>query len=392
MYEVLWTSLKLGLSSFGGPIAHLGYFQRVYVQRERWLTGEEYASLVGLCQLLPGPTSSQVGLLIGLRRAGWRGALAAWVGFTLPSAVLMVAFAVFAPRSAPFMQPILHGLMLTAVAVIAQALWSMARSLCPDPQRILIAVLAAILLVVRGGTSAQLAAMALGACGGWLLCRRVRPPSLSLQALPRGRAGITTAAIFAVLLLALPVAAAFAPKSPVALAAIFYKAGALVFGGGHVVLPLLHEALVPPGWISDQTFLAGYGFVQAMPGPLFTISAYLGAVSAPPGDQTLWAAIALLAMFLPGGLLAIAGLSLWGHGIRLRSAQAILAGINAAVVGILAAALYNPVWVSSVHNLADAALAIVGFVLLHRWRTPPVLVVAWCVLASFGVTQWRELT
>lgn len=353
------------------------------MRERRWLSSAEFTGLVGLCQLLPGPTSSQVGFLVGLRRAGWPGALAAWTGFTLPSALLMYAFALLASRAqGPAMQSVLHGLMLTAVAIVAQAVWNMARSLCPDWQRMVIALLAAMLLLFHASPAMQLAAMCAGALGGWLLCRGVQLPEFTPVAGLNSAAAWTMVALSGGLLLALPALALLAPHGLLALAGIFYRAGALVFGGGHVVLPLLRDALVPGGWVSDDTFLTGYGFAQAMPGPLFAFAAYLGAVSASAQASALWAMIALLAIFLPGLLLASAGLSLWSRLAHAPAAPAILAGINAAVVGVLGAALYNPVWIAGIRGSVDVAVAAAGFVLLQRWRTAPILVVALCVVAS----------
>jgi chromate transporter len=386
--RVFATSLKLGLTSFGGPIAHLGYFERTYVRERGWLTAEEYAGIVALCQLLPGPTSSQVGFLIGQRRAGWLGALAAWGGFTLPSALLMYAFAVLAPHmQGPLMRAVLHGLMLTAVAIVAQAVWSMARHLCPDRRRAAIALLAAVMLLFHNSGAMQFTAMLTGAVGGWMLCRKAVSPAVALPVAVNSRIAWAALAVFCGLLLVLPILQAVAPQAPIALCNIFYRAGALVFGGGHVVLPLLREALVPGGWVSDDTFLAGYGLAQAMPGPLFTFAAYLGAVSAPAHASALYATVALFAIFLPGLLLATAGLSLWSRLAHLNGSQAILAGVNASVVGILGAALYNPVWLSGVRNGVDASVAIAGFVLLERWRAPPIAIVLLCVLASTALAM-----
>jgi chromate transporter len=381
--EVFRVALKLGLTSFGGPIAHLGYFERTYVRQRRWLSESEYAGLIGLCQLLPGPSSSQVGFLIGYHRAGWLGALAAWAAFTLPSALLMYAFAMLAARlQGPMMQAVVHGLMLTAVAVVAQALWSMARSLCPDRQRAAIALLGAVLLLLHGSAPMQIAVICLGAVGGWLLCRSVRLPEFTPPAgLNTGTAWIIVT-VFCVLLVALPALALLNPHGAVGLANIFYRAGALVFGGGHVVLPLLRDALVPSGWISDKDFLTGYGFAQGMPGPLFTFAAYLGAVSAPARASAVWAIVALAAIFLPGLLLAIAGMSLWNRLGQVPTAPAMLAGINAAVVGVLGAAFYDPVWSTGIRGSGDVAVAVTGFLLLQRWRVQPILVVALCVVVS----------
>src|SRR5271165_405706 len=381
--EVFWVALRLGLTSFGGPIAHLGYYERTYVRQRRWLTPDEYGGLVALCQMVPGPASSQVGYLIGLRRAGWAGAFAAWAGFTLPSAIVMFAFALLAPRlEGPTTDAVLHGLKLVAVAVVAQAVWSMARNLCPDRPRAALALLAAALLLVVSGSFVQIAVLLIGAVGGALLCRNL-PAAPELPAMPVTlRTGGMALGLFLILLVTLPLAGAVAPHSLLALAGIFYKAGALVFGGGHVVLPLLRDALVPQGWLSDDTFLAGYGVAQAIPGPLFTFSAYLDAVVAPAGVALLWSAVALFFIFLPGVLIALAGLPVWlwlGHH---PAARAALAGINAAVVGVLGAALYNPIWLSAVGNGRDVAIALAGFLLLERWRVPPLAIVVFCVAAA----------
>ena len=381
--EVFLVALRLGLTSFGGPIAHLGYFERTYVRERQWLTPDEYGGLVALCQMVPGPASSQVGYLVGLRRAGWGGAFAAWAGFTLPSALVMFAFALLAPHlEGPTTDAVLHGLKLVAVAVVAQAVWSMARNLCPDRPRAALALIAAALLLVTSGSFVQIAALLIGAVGGAVLCRDL-PAAPGLPAMPVSlRTGGVALALFLILLVGLPLAGAAASHSLLALAGIFYKAGALVFGGGHVVLPLLRDALVPRGWLSDDTFLAGYGVAQAIPGPLFTFSAYLGAVVAPVGAALLWSAVALIFMFLPGMLIALAGLPVWlwlGHH---PAARAALAGINAAVVGVLGAALYNPIWLSAVGNGRDVAIALVGFLLLERWRVPPLVIVVFCVGAA----------
>lgn len=381
--EVLLASLQLGASSFGGPIAHLGYFERTYVRERRWLSGEEYASLVALCQMLPGPASSQVGFLIGLHRAGWPGALAAWAGFTLPSALLMFACAVGAAQlRGPIAQSVVHGLKLVAVAVVAQAVWSMARRLCADRATAAIALAAAAMLLVAPGSSMQLAALAGGALAGIALCRCARVEAVPLPVpIPRGIAWFALA-LYTLLLIGLPIAAAFFPEGPVALAAIFYRAGGLVFGGGHVVLPLLRDAMVPAGWISDDRFLTGYGLAQAVPGPLFTVAAYLGAAGRSVGAPAMGAAVALVFIFLPGLLIAVAGASLWARLACHANVRAGLAGINATVVGFLGAALYNPVWVSAVHVGGDAAIAVAALALLERWKAPPAAVVLACVALS----------
>ena len=383
--EVLWVALKLGLTSFGGPIAHLGYFERTYVRDRRWLSGEQYGGLISICQLLPGPTSSQVGFLIGLHRAGWMGAFAAWVGFTLPSALLMYAFALLAPTDpSPRMQAVLHGLMLTAVAVVAQAVWNMARTLAPDTPRRVIAVAACISLLFFNSGLAQLLTLVGGAIAGSFLCRSASHTEPQLPAGLQVRVAWTAAVLFLALLVGLSASALLQAHAPVALANIFYRSGAFVFGGGHVVLPLLQQALVPTGWLSDDRFLAGYGFAQAMPGPLFTLAAYLGAASAPSHQSLLWSLVALVSIFLPGMLLAVAGLSLLGRIAKRKIVNAVLAGINAAVVGLLAAALYNPVWVSAIQSVVDGVVALAAFLLLQRFKTPPILIAALCVGASIA--------
>ena len=380
--EVLRVALRLGLTSFGGPIAHLGYFERVYVRERGWLSAEQYAALVALCQILPGPTSSQVGFLIGLHRAGWRGALLAWVGFTLPSAVLLYAGARLAMQAqGPLAGATLHGLKLVAVAVVAQAVWSMARRLCTDLSTAVIAAGAAALLLGASGSAVQLAALTAGFAAGLLWCRPASVPRLPTESTAQQRAAWLAFAAYTVLLLGLPLLAWRYPHSGLALAQVFYRAGALVFGGGHVVLPLLRAALVPTGWLSDDAFLAGYGLAQAVPGPLFTVAAYLGP-SALPSAPASAALIALMAIFLPGLLLAVAGSSLWMALAQRTRLRAGITGINAAVVGILAAALYNPVWTSAVRDPADIAVAAGALLLLASQRVPPLVVVLLCVAAS----------
>jgi chromate transporter len=336
--------------------------------------------LLALCQLLPGPASSKLGFLIGLRRAGWAGALAAWVGFTLPSALAMFAFALLAPKmQGPTLNALVHGLKLVAVAVVAQAVWSMAQRLCPDRPRAGIALLSAVLLLLISGPSVQILVLVVGAVGGALLCRNIGATS-SLPMMPvTMRTGALALTVFLLLLVVMPLAARATPHTLFDLAAIFYRAGALVFGGGHVVLPLLRDALVPQGWLSDNAFLAGYGAAQAVPGPLFTFSAYLGATVAPAGEAVPWSVVALVFMFLPGLLIALAGLPLWSWLGHHSVARAALTGINAAVVGLLGAALYNPIWVSAIDSNRDVAIAITGFLMLERWRIPPLVIVCFCV-------------
>lgn len=379
--EVFRVFLKLGLTSFGGPVAHLSYYREELVRRRGWLDEEHYAELLALCQFLPGPASSQIGFSIGLLRAGWRGALAAWCGFTLPSAILMVIFAYSASRLNGLIgSGLIHGLKLAAVAVVAQAVWDMSRRLCPDTPRRLIAIGALCTLLLTVSSYTQLLVIVLGAVAATLLCRR-DDAAISPQLLfPISRAA-GVFALTAVFLLFMGLAATSAfhvGGHTVALFNAFYRTGALVFGGGHVVLPLLQQQVVSPGWVSNDAFLAGYGAAQAVPGPLFSFAAYLGAAMY-PGLNGLWAAaLALVAIFLPGLLLVTGALPFWDGLRRKVVAQAAMRGANAAVVGILGAALYQPVWTSAVHNGWDVVLVILAFALLVVWRTAPIVVVAMC--------------
>ena len=384
--EVFAVALRLGCTSFGGPIAHIGYFERAYVRQRQWLSAEEFAGLVSLCQLIPGPASSQLGYLIGLRRAGWAGALAAWLGFTLPSALLMFGFAVAAPKlSGPLAAACLHGLKLVAVVIVAQAIWSMARSLCPDRLRAGMALLAATALLVPGWQTMQLPVLSMGAILGGLLCQNAAKTAMPTLPVSRKVGGVALGLFAGLMVLALWPWPAGGHTLP-ALISVFYRSGALVFGGGHVVLPLLRGGLVPAGWMGDGSFLAGYGAAQAMPGPLFTLAAYLGASAAPAhagvAVMGLWSAAALCAIFLPGLLIAVVGLSMWNGLGRHARARGGLAGANAAVVGVLGAAFINPVWTSAIAGLADIATVAIGLALLMRYRLPPIAVVGFCVAAA----------
>ncbi|KXU87477.1 chromate ion family chromate transporter [Paraburkholderia monticola] len=390
--EVFCVFLKLGLTSFGGPIAHLGYFRREFVERRRWLDDEAFTDLIGLCQFLPGPASSQAGFSIGLLRAGWAGGVAASCGFTLPSIFLMVAFAAIAPDlSGVPGTGVIHGLKLVAVAVVAQAVWEMARRLCPDRRRAAIALASLVLLSLLSTVYAQLIVIVAGALLGIALCRTT--PAQAPRALARRpgdfqvsrRLGIVALVVFCALLFALPLWAASEGSPGIRVFAAFYRSGALVFGGGHVVLPLLQRETVATGWVAPNDFLAGYGAAQAVPGPLFTFAAFLGWMMALPPRHWSGALLATLGIFLPGLLLVLAALP-WWQALRARAAMAAaLAGVNAAVVGLLAAALYSPVWTSAVLSPADFAIACIGFFLLMRWKVPPLAVVAFCVAA--GVAQ-----
>jgi chromate transporter len=375
--EVLAVFLKLGVSCFGGPIAHIGYFREEFVTRRRWLDEQAYADLVALCQFLPGPASSQVGFSIGLMRAGYLGGLAAWTGFTLPSAILLVLFAYGAASlSGPLGLGLLHGLKLVAVAIVAQAVFGMARSLCPDRQRASIALVAAVIILFSTASLAQIGAIVLGGVAGLWLCRGAPAPEGGHVSMPVSRrAGLAALIAFSVLLIGVLVVPTRTGAGALGLFAAFYRSGALVFGGGHVVLPLLREAFVTPGWLSDDFFLAGYGAAQAVPGPLFTFAAYLGAAAKPEPHGIAGAVLGLVGIFLPGLLILIGMLPFWDAFRQRPGAQAAMRGVNAAVVGILGAALYNPVFTSAVKTPPDLAVALVGFVLLIAWRAPPLVVV-----------------
>jgi chromate transporter len=381
--EVFRVFLKLGISSFGGPIAHIGYFREEFVVRRRWLGEPTFVDLVALCQFLPGPASSQTGFAIGLIRAGYGGALAAWAGFTLPSAILMVLFAYGAGTlSGPIGTGLLHGLKLVAVAIVAQAVWGMARSLCPDRARASIATLSALIILSSTSSLAQIGAIALGGVLGLWLCREAPPAADGHIAIPVSRrTGFAALAAYFVLLVGLPIAQTLSGSTALALFDAFYRSGALVFGGGHVVLPLLREAFVTPGWIGDDAFLAGYGAAQAVPGPLFTFAAYLGTLVRPAPHGIAGAALGLFGIFLPGVLILLGALPFWDSFRRRVTAQAAMRGVNAAVVGLLGAALYTPLWTSSVQGPGDFALALLGFILLTVWRLPPLAVV---IISALG--------
>jgi chromate transporter len=380
---VFLTALRLGVTSFGGPIAHLGYFRAEYVERRRWLDDAEYADLVGMCQFLPGPTSSEIGIAVGIFRAGLPGGLAAWAGFTLPSAIALTIFAGVVRHGGALSTQWFHGLQLAAVAVVAQALWSMARTLAPDRERGTLAIIAAIVALVWSTPATQVLVIAGAGVLGWRFLVAPEAPSV-VPATPRigRRLALAAWALFFALLIGLPLLRRLVPSQPLSIIDSFYRAGALVFGGGHVVLPLLQTAVVSPGWVSPDRFIAGYGAAQAVPGPLFTFAAYLGGVERPQPNGPLGAAIALVAIFLPSFLLVICSLHIW-DAVRARPAlQSALRGVNAAVVGLLLAALYSPVWTSTVKRPLDLALALAAFGLLVLWRLPPWLVVGITAVAG----------
>ena len=390
--EIFRAFLKLGLTSFGGPIAHLGYFRDELVIRRKWMSDAAYADLVALCQFLPGPASSQAGFALGLSRGGLTGALIAWAAFTLPSALFLLAFAfVFSWNASTFMAPlghgVIHGLKLVAVAVVAQAVWGMARNLCPDRERAAIAAAAVMTAVFLPGAPGQVGAILAGAIAGRWLCGNLPAADAGRLHIPVSRRlALLALPGFFILLFILPLIAAGSSSQAVTLFEAFYRAGALVFGGGHVVLPLLEASVVENGWVDADGFLAGYGMAQAVPGPLFTFAAYLGAIVAPEPNGFAGAAIALAGIFLPGMLLVMGVLPFWDHLRKMNRARAAMAGANAAVVGILAAALYHPVWTGAVFSPPDFAVAVAAFVLLVAWKTPPWKVVLLTALAGAGLS------
>lgn len=393
--EVLAVFTRLGLTSFGGPVAHLGYFRDEVVERRRWMGDREYADLVALSQFLPGPASSQVGIGIGYRRAGVAGALAAWLGFTMPSALALGAFAFGVAALGDVADAAwLRGLLIVAVAVVANALWGMARQLTPDRPRITVALVAAMAALTWTGAASQVAIIAAGAVLGLTALRGLEAGPASPAAAARSRAparstvgdggrhglsrraAVALLVVFAALLVALPVARQATPNLGVATADAFYRTGALVFGGGHIVLPLIRAEVVPAGWVDEATFVAGYGAAQAVPGPLFTFSAYLGAATAPGSSGVLLASVALVAVFLPSFLLVLGVMPFWDS-LRQRSeVRRALVGVNAAVVGLLLAALYDPVVTSAIREPIDAALVLAAYLALAVWKLPPWLVVA----------------
>jgi chromate transporter len=391
---VFLAALGLGLTSFGGPIAHIGYFRREYVERRRWFDDRAFADLVALCQSLPGPASSQLGIAIGARKAGMLGGIVSWVGFTVPSAIALVLFGLVSGSADLSTAGWLHGLKLAAVAVVAQAVYLLARSLTPDwPRRILALAGMAVALLWTTPFS-QLAIIVGGALAGWLV---LRAPSVgdadeaeaaALAAPSPGaigrRVGAVALGLFVVLLVGLPLIRAATASEGVAMVETYYRTGSLVFGGGHVVLPLLHAGVVDPGWVSEDRFLAGYGAAQAVPGPLFSFAAYLGAVSAPPLGGWSGAAIALVSIYLPSFLLVFGVVPFWDRLRRSAAFRRALIGTNAAVVGLLAAALYRPIWTGAIEpgSAADVVIVLAGLALLVRGRVPPIAVVVLAAVAG----------
>ncbi|WP_195575590.1 chromate transporter [Paenibacillus sp. 1001270B_150601_E10] len=385
LMEVFGVSLKLGLTSFGGPIAHLGYFHHEYVDRRKWMDEKGYADLVALCQFLPGPASSQVGIGIGITRAGMLGGIAAWIGFTLPSVIALVLFAMLIQGTGVESLGWIHGLKIVAVVVVAQAILGMSKNLAPDRTRISILGGAAILAWAWTSPFSQVAIIACaGLLGWWFYRSRPVEPLSPLKINIRRSAAIASLVLFAGLLLILPLMRAWTGNEWIALMDSFYRSGSLVFGGGHVVLPLLEHELVPTGWVSREAFLTGYGAAQAVPGPLFTFAAYLGTVS----HGIIGGIVATLAIFLPAFLLVAGTLPFWNTIRNKAPIQGILAGVNAAVVGILLAALYDPLWTSAILGTKDAILGLLLFILLVHWKLPPWVIVLIGALGGTILFDW----
>ena len=380
---VFLTFLRLGLTSFGGPVAHIGYFHNEFVDRRKWLDERAFADLVALCQFLPGPASSQVGIGIGLSRAGLPGALAAWVAFTLPSAIALIMFGYGVLAFGDAVESgALNGLKVVAVAVVAQAVWTMAKSLCPDAKRATLAAAAAIGVLAIPSPFAQVGAIVIGGLYGWAALRAdIVTDHIDLGVRISKFVAITALFLFFAGLIGLPVLSSLYPSQTMALVDSFYRSGSLVFGGGHIVLPLIQSEVVPPGWVSKDAFLAGYGATQAVPGPLFTFAAYLGTVMTGAPNGIVGGIICLLAIFASSFLLVIGAMPFWDALRRITAIRNALMGVNAAVVGLLLAALYDPVWTSAILSAADFGLAMAAFTLLVFWKTPPWLVV---VLTAFG--------
>ena len=373
---MLRVATRLGLTSFGGPVAHLGYFREEYVARRHWLDEATYADLVALCQFLPGPASSQVGIAIGITRAGLLGGVAAWLGFTLPSAIALVAFAYGLRGLGVTDAGWLHGLKVAAVAVVALAVWGMARSLAPDRERATIAIVSAVCALLWPTGVGQVVIITAAALVGLRLLPGAAAALTTRRPMAVGRGtGAAMLTLFFVLLIVLPVVRQLVGSQALAVFDSFFRVGSLVFGGGHVVLPLLQAEVVPPGWVTGEEFVAGYGAAQAVPGPLFTFAAYLGAVMGPQPNGVAGAALALVAIFLPSFFMVVGALPFWDALRGRASFQSALRGVNAAVVGLLLAALYQPVWTSAIHGPADVGLALAAFGMLAFWKAPPWLVV-----------------
>lgn len=384
-WSVFLVFLRLGLTSFGGPIAHLGYFREEFVARRRWLSERSYVDLVALCQFLPGPASSQVGIGLGLSRAGFSGAVAAWAGFTLPSAIILVLFAKgVSTWGSAFPSGLLHGLKIVAIAVVAQAVWGMARNLCTDVPRVTIAAFSACAALLWPNAMGQIGVIVCAAVVGLTLLKPAQGQAAeSLPISISRKVGVISLVVFFSLLAGLPLLMEALPSQTLSMVHDFYRAGSLVFGGGHVVLPLLQTATVPNGWVANDTFLAGYGVAQAVPGPLFTFAAFLGASMNVQPSGWVGASVCLIAIFAPSFLLVIGVLPFWEQLRHSFRTQAALSGVNAGVVGLLLAALYNPVWTSAILKPQDFGLALIALVALMFWKAPP-----WLVVLGSGLIGW----
>lgn len=384
-WQVFLIFLKLGLTSFGGPVAHLGYFREEFVSKRRWLSDAQYADIVALCQFLPGPASSQVGMAIGLSHAGYKGALSAWLGFTLPSAIFLIIFALGVSHYSDIATSgILHGLKIASVAIVAQAIWGMAKNLCPDKARITIMTITTCFVLVVPSAIGQVLAIIMAGFIGWRLFQPNIDEAHQALSIPISKkSGSVWLVMFFVLLVILPMITWIWPNAIVILMDDFYRAGTLVFGGGHVVLPLLQAEVVETGMVSNDLFLAGYGATQIVPGPLFTFAAFLGASMNEFPNGWLGGMIALVAIFLPSFLLVVGALPFWEVLRHHTQTKAALMGINAAVVGLLLAAFYQPIWVNTIFNATDFSLALIAFVALMYWKLP-----IWLVVIASGMLGW----
>jgi chromate transporter len=379
--EVFLVFLRLGVTSFGGPIAHLSYFHNEFVRRKKWMDENTFTEVVALCQFLPGPASSQVGIAVGLHRAGYIGAIVAWLGFTLPSAILLVLFGL-SISSIHLGGSWLHGLKIVAVAVVAQAVWGMVQKLCPDKERIIIAVLSAGFLAMVSWSFSQLLVILIGGIIGSFFLRKPQDlPKIQQKTGVSRTAGFTLLLFFILLLITLPIAAKLTGLQSIQLFDTFFRVGSLVFGGGHVVLPLLQTEVLPSGWVSKDLFMAGYGAAQAIPGPLFAFTAFLGAVSSVPPHGWIGATICLCAVFMPSFLLVIGIMPFWNKMRRYPNVRFAMSGINAAVVGLMIAAFFNPVCTSAIKSAKDFSLAVVSFLLLAFCSVPP-----WAVVLVSTIT------
>lgn len=388
LFELFITFLRLGLTSFGGPVAHLSYFHDEFVKRKKWIDEHAYADLVALCQFLPGPASSQVGMAIGLNRAGVIGAIIAWIGFTIPSGILLILFGLgMTHLNLNAHQGWLHGLKVVAVSVVAQAVYNMGKKLCPDKERVAIAIFSSALVLSFNSAFTQVLVLVLaGIFGAYFFKETTELPHTPMKNGVKKKTAAILLIVFLILLISLPILRSVSQDQVIKLFDSFYRAGSLVFGGGHVVLPLIQSEVVPSGWVSNDLFMAGYGLAQAIPGPLFAFSAYIGAVSSFYPNGWLGGVICLIAAFLPSFLLIIGILPFWE---KLRTYSRIkksMFGVNAAVVGILLAALYHPVWTSAVFSMKDFALVVVGFLLLEYLKLASWIVVLFTVLSSFLIS------